>query len=78
MKNVTLSIPDDLLLRSREYALRHGTSLNQFIRDVLKTIVENQDKSTVEKLLEKSSSIAVKTKNIKWSREEIYDRKVFS
>jgi len=78
MKNVTLSIPEDLLLKSREYAKKHGTTLNQFIRDLLKRYVQNQEKSTVQKLLDKSDKISIKTKYVKWDRNEIYDRKIFS
>lgn len=78
MKNVSLSIPADLLSKSREYAMTHGTTLNQFIIDILKTIVENQNKSKIQKLLDKSDSISLDTKNTQWDREEIYDRKVFS
>ena len=33
--NITLSIPDDVVANAREYAKRHGTSLNQMIRDHL-------------------------------------------
>lgn len=39
MKNITLSIHEDLLMKSREYALKHGTSLNNLIRRLLKTTV---------------------------------------
>ena len=33
--NITLSIPDEVVATAREYAKRHGTSLNQMIRDHL-------------------------------------------
>lgn len=74
MKNITLSIPDDLLLKCREYAQKHNTSLNQIIRDLLKNAV--QSKNTVDKLLEKSDRLAVNTDNYTWNRDEIYDRKI--
>ena len=34
--NITLSIPDDVIMNAREYAKKHGTSLNQMIRDHLR------------------------------------------
>ena len=34
--NITLSIPDEVVANAREYAKRHGTSLNQMVRDHLK------------------------------------------
>ena len=36
--NITLSADEDLIETAREYARRHGTSLNQMIRDYLQTI----------------------------------------
>ncbi len=39
MANVTLSIDDDVLKRSREYARAHGVSLNAMIRDLLERAV---------------------------------------
>ncbi|MBQ9366350.1 MAG: hypothetical protein IJT83_01115 [Victivallales bacterium] len=34
--NITLSIPDDVVVNAREYAKKHGTSLNQMVREHLK------------------------------------------
>ena len=51
MKNVTLSIPNDLLEKSRKYAARHGTSLNELIRNLLRRNVTDLDKSPVENIL---------------------------
>jgi hypothetical protein len=36
--NITLSADEDLVENAREYARRHGTSLNQMIRDYLRTL----------------------------------------
>ena len=75
MKNVTLSIPDDLLMKSRIYAQKHNTSLNQLIRDMLSNFV--QDKNSIEKLLEKSDAFAVESEPYKFNRDDIYDREIF-
>lgn len=72
MKNVTLSIPDDLLAKSRKYAQERNTSLNQMIRDILANYVQKKD--TAKKLFEKSENFSVEIKNYKWNRDEIYDR----
>lgn len=74
MKNITLSIPEDLLIKSREYAQRHQTTLNQLVRDMLKRVV--QQKNPVDSLLEKSEQFAVNTKGTTFNRDEIYDREV--
>lgn len=78
MKNVTLSIPDELLKQSREYALRHGTTLNAFIRDLLRRNVASGKENAVDNLLDLANSVEVDTDKWKWNRNEIYDRKVFS
>lgn len=78
MKNVTLSIPDDLLRKSREYAQKHGTSLNEFIRTLLRQAVTPPGDDPVQKLIDNSSRLGVSTKDRKWNRDELYDRKVFS
>ncbi|MFP4430395.1 MAG: DUF6364 family protein [Spirochaetaceae bacterium] len=36
--NITLSADEDLVENAREYARRHGTSLNQMVRDYLRTL----------------------------------------
>jgi len=72
MKNVTLSFPDDLLAKSRQYAKEHNISLNQMIRDILAKYVKEQE--TSKKLIEKSQAFSVNEPGIKWNRDEIYDR----
>lgn len=36
MRNVTLSMDDELVEKGREYARRHGISFNALLRDLLK------------------------------------------
>ncbi len=73
MKNVTLSIPDDLLAKSRDYAMEHNTSLNQMIRDYLSSRVLKDQKKGTESLFKHMDSVEVKT-NIKWTRDDLYKR----
>lgn len=37
--NITLSAEEKIVERSRDYAAKHGTSLNQMIRDYMEQIV---------------------------------------
>jgi metal-responsive CopG/Arc/MetJ family transcriptional regulator len=71
MKNVTLSIPDDLLKKSREYAAKHCKSLNQFIRDLLKTTVVSDYDNELKSTFEHMDKVKVKT-NKKWTRDELH------
>ncbi|MCC7521882.1 MAG: ribbon-helix-helix protein, CopG family [Flavobacteriaceae bacterium] len=73
MKNITLSLPEDLIAKSREYARKRGMSLNELIRKYLKSNVSVDSKSTAEKLLEKRRDFKFDTK-ITWKREDLYDR----
>lgn len=80
MKNVTLSIPDDLLKKSREYAEKQGSSLNEFIRQLLKQAINHAENDPVQKLIDhsKNDRLLVETKGWHWNRSELYDRKVLS
>ena len=42
--NITLSIPDEIVVNAREYAKRHGTSLNQMVRDHLKSFSQEAER----------------------------------
>jgi len=73
MKNITLSIPDDLLIKSREYAAKHGTSLNKLVRALLQSTVVPDRKKKLNSLFDHMDKSKVKT-NINWTREEIHER----
>jgi len=80
VKNVTLSLPEDLLLKSREYAERHGASLNELIRTLLRQTVCPPEQDPIQKLIDHSQRLAVDTDTTdwKWDRAALYDRKIFS
>ena len=49
---ITLSIPDDVVVNAREYAKKHGTSLNQMVSEHLKRFSqESVRQDTVERAL---------------------------
>ena len=75
MKNVTLSIDDNLLLRSRDYAKRNGTTLNELVRGLLRKNVNiNTAAGKGEALLTCIEQATGDTKEWKWNREDLYDR----
>jgi plasmid stability protein len=61
MKKITLSIPDDLLRKSREYAKQHGYSLDEFIRILLRNAVTPSGNDPVQKLIDNSRRLGVPT-----------------
>ena len=69
LKNVTLSLPEDLLLKSREYAERHGTSLNELIRTLLRQTVCPPEQDPIQKLIDHSQRLAAATTDWKWDRK---------
>ena len=42
--NVTLSIPEDVVKQARRYAEKHGTSLNQMIREHLSGLTHSTER----------------------------------
>ena len=78
MKNVTLAIPEDLLKKSRDYAKRHGTTLNEMIRTLLKRTVQNNEDHPVDRLIEHTKEVKIDTNKWKWNRDEAYEREIFS
>jgi hypothetical protein len=74
MKNVTLSMPDDLLSKSREYAEKHGTTLNEMIRDYLKKTVKSDQSDFIKRLEVLQQQVQVKTKGVRFDRDELYER----
>ena len=73
MKNITLSIPDDLLIKAREYAKNQGTSLNEMVRDLLRKNVE-QDKNDLLDHIEKFTKELKVDSKVKYTRDELHER----
>ncbi len=69
---MTLSIPDELLAKSRKYAHQHGTTFNDMVRDLLKKYVA-QNANPLDRFLEHTEEIKIETEHIKWARNELYD-----
>ncbi len=74
MKNITLSIQDELLTAGREYARKHHTSLNQLIRELLKkTVQRNKHDTQLNNLLLLMKNAGGNSRGQKWSREDLYN-----
>ncbi len=71
MANVTLSLSDDLVRAGREYAERHGTSLNALIRELLERQVSVSKKAKLKALFELADRTGANSRGWKWNREEI-------
>lgn len=71
MANITLSIDDDLLNRSRAYAQARGTSLNALVRSLLSHAASVPDAS-VDFLVERLKKSSGDSKGVKIAREELH------
>jgi plasmid stability protein len=74
MKNVTLSMDDDLLKAARAYAARHESTLNRLVRDLLSRTVETDPEAAVRELRRVWETHPVDTSKWKWNREEAHER----
>jgi hypothetical protein len=74
MKNITLSLDDDVLEAGRRYAQRHKTTLNALVRELLvKTVLDNR-KAAVEEMFRLMDANPGTSKGRRWKREDLYVR----
>lgn len=74
MKNITLSIDDDLLVAARRYAKSQSISLNQLVRDLLARTAAADAKAAANEMLRVAERVQGDSKGWKWNRDEIYER----
>lgn len=74
--NITLSADKSLIEKSRQYAKKHNTSLNNLIRDYLEKIVGKQDREELAKEFEKLATAmgGKSSPDFRFNRKEIYSR----
>ena len=71
MKNITLSIDDDLLERGREYARSHNISLNALVRRLLQNVVARKNENWVDEMFAVMDELNVRSEG-PWTRDELY------
>ncbi len=75
-KNLTVSLPAALIRDAKVVAAKRGTSVNSLVRESLETLVRSEDEyaAALQRILESAKRGAYKMGNVKWSREELYER----
>jgi len=73
MKNVTLSMPEELVEKARAFAQKNGTSMNEMIRELLRSRIEKKEGSLTDRLEKYDKTLGIDTR-IKFNREDLYDR----
>jgi hypothetical protein len=72
MKNITLSIDDELLQKGREYARAHNISLNVLVRRLLEQAVARRESRWLDDMFDLMDKANVSSKGKRWTREELY------
>jgi len=70
--NLTLSIDDQLLERTRKRASEMGTTVNQMVRDYFQTVVGEEDVEAEIAEFKRTSGQG-NPGEWKWNRDEIYE-----
>lgn len=72
MKNITLSIDDELLQKGREYAREHNISLNVLVRRLLEQAVVRKESRWLDDMFDLMDKANVSSKGKRWTRDELY------
>jgi hypothetical protein len=72
MKNITLSIEEDVLQAGRDYARNHNISFNVLVRRLIEQTVVHGTDRWLEDTFSLMDKVNVSSGNQKWTREELY------
>ena len=74
MKNITLSLDDEVLEAGRSYAQRHQTTLNALVRELLvKTVIADRQ-AAIREMFRLMDAYPGNSRGRKWKREDLYAR----
>ncbi len=75
VRNITFSLPVELIRHAKIVAAERDTSLNALVRDVLSQALNRSDeyRQAGERLLAQSAEGLFEMPAERWSREELYD-----
>ena len=76
MKNVTITIEEKVAEFAKVYAARQNKSLSALISGYLRSLMEASDERRRAEQSYFGRGTLFDSKNSKWSREDLYDRKV--
>ncbi len=76
VKNVTLSIDEDVLLTVRKYAAERNSSVNALVREFLTAIAQREDraKKARQRIRELSDNSTARIGSKSWTRDELHAR----
>ncbi len=76
MKNITLSIDEQILAEVRRYAAERDTTVNAMVRDYLTRISEHSDRAghARRRIRELSESSQARIGSAQWQRDDLHAR----
>ena len=74
MKNITLSVDDDVLAAVRRYAAGRNSSVNALVREYLTNLAAHENRAARARLRQLSKRSQGRLGRKTWSREELHDR----
>jgi hypothetical protein len=76
MKNITLSVDDEVIAAVRRYAAEQGSSLNALVREYLGRLAEREDRARTarKRIRELSEQSTARIGDERWSRDELHER----
>jgi hypothetical protein len=76
MKNITLSVDDEVLAEVRRYAAARNTTVNGIVRQHLESIAasENRARQAIQELREMSDRSPAEVGPLTWKRDDLYER----
>ena len=74
MKNITLSLDDEIVEAGRTYAQRHQTTLNALVRDLLVKTVITDRQAAVREMFRLMDAHPGNSRGQHWTREDLYAR----
>jgi plasmid stability protein len=76
MKNITLSVDDEVLAAVRRHAAEHDYSVNALVREYLTRLAAQRDRARLARvrLRQLSAQSRGRLGERTWSRKDLYDR----
>ena len=76
MKNITLSIDEDVVRTVRRYAAERGSTVNALVREFLTGLANREDRARQarQRIRQLSDQSTARVGSRSWTREELHER----
>ncbi|UTC67110.1 MULTISPECIES: DUF6364 family protein [unclassified Treponema] len=72
MKNITLSLDEDIFTAGQEYAKNQNISFNSLIRKLLEQTIHHQKNEWLDDTFSLMDKVYISTEKKQWTRDELY------